>query len=252
MGVGRHIFILVLVLFGPAAFAEALTIAVASNFTRPAQALAAHYEETSGNPVRITTASTGKLYAQIENGAPFDILLAADADRPKMLEDSGLGAAHTRFSYAIGSLVLWSQDAALANENCRLLLENLDMRRLAIANPLTAPYGLAAKQFLEAENLWESVEPQLVYGENIAQTLHFVVSGNASLGLIARAQATDKRLPKAACQWSVPASMHKPIEQQAILLQRATDNDVATDFLSYLRSAAARELIAAHGYEVPD
>ena len=252
MSLVRSILSLVALLLLTQADAEPLTIAVASNFTRPAQELAAGFQEISGNAVRLTTASTGKLYAQIANGAPFDVLLAADADRPKMLEEAGIGVAGTRFSYAIGSLVLWSRDLALADENCRALLENLDSRRLAIANPLTAPYGVAAMQFLQAANLWESVEPQLVYGENIAQTLHFVVSGNASLGLIARAQATDKRLPKAACQWSVPASMHKPIEQQAILLQRATDNDVATDFLSYLRSAAARELIAAHGYEVPD
>jgi len=248
----RSILSLVALLLLTQADAEPLTIAVASNFTRPAQELAAGFEEISGVAVRVTTASTGKLYAQIANGAPFDVLLAADADRPKVLEDSGLGVAHTRFSYAIGSLVLWSRDLALANENCRALLENLDSRRLAIANPLTAPYGVAAMQFLEAANLWESVEPQLVYGENIAQTLHFVVSGNASLGLIARAQATDDRLPKAVCHWSVPASMHEPIEQQAILLQRASNNAVAVAFLSYLRTAAAREVISAHGYEVPD
>ena len=248
----RIIALLAALALAPAALAEPLTIAVASNFARPAQELAARYEDTSGNPVRVATASTGKLYAQIENGAPFDILLAADADRPKLLEDSGLGVAGTRFNYAVGSLVLWSRDPALAGENCETLLERLDSRRLAIANPQTAPYGMAAMQFLEAANLWDSVEHQLVYGENIAQALHFVVSGNASLGLLARAQATDERLPKATCSWSVPDSMHEPIEQHAILLHRASDNVVATDFLHYLRSAAGREVISAYGYEVPN
>jgi len=234
------------------ASAEPLTIAVASNFARPAQELAARYEDDSGNEVRVTIASTGKLYAQIENGAPFDVLLAADTQRPQLLEESGSGVAGSRFTYAIGSLVLWSRDPALAGESCKAQLRKLDSRRLAIANPLTAPYGVAAMEFLQAEGVWEGVQPHLVYGENIAQTLHFVVSGNASLGLIGRAQSMDERMPDAACYWSVPDSMHQPLEQQAILLSRASDNDVATDFLGYLRSATARELIAAHGYEVPD
>ena len=248
----RFIVLLMALVLAPAALADPLTIAVASNFARPAQELAARYEDTSGNPVRVTTASTGKLYAQIENGAPFDILLAADANHPRLLEDSGLGVAGTRFSYAVGSLVLWSRDPALAGENCETLLERLDSRRLAIANPQTAPYGVAAMQFLGKANLWDSVEPQLVYGENIAQTLHFVVSGNASLGLLARAQAIAERLPKATCSWPVPEPMHDPIEQHAILLHRASDNDVAMDFLHYLRSTAGREVISAYGYEVPD
>jgi molybdate transport system substrate-binding protein len=242
--------IIPLLLLAKAGFAEPLTIAVASNFAIPAHELAARFEKASTHRVRITTASTGKLYAQSENGAPFDILLAADKERPLLLEKSGLGVAGTRFTYAIGSLVLWSRDPSLSNTDCKSQLEKLGNRRLAIANPATAPYGVAAMQFLQADGAWDSVQARLVYGENIAQTLHFVVSGNASLGLIAGAQAKDTRLPESTCRWPVPLSMHQELEQQAILLQRASDNEAAADFLGYLRGADAREVITANGYEM--
>lgn len=246
----RGRLLLFLLLLAEAGNTESLTVAAASNFARPAHELAERFEKASGHDVRITTASTGKLYAQIENGAPFDILLAADKERPLLLEKSGLGVAGTRFTYAVGSLVLWSRDPALANSDCKLHLEELGKKRLAIANPTTAPYGAAAVQFLQADGAWEAVRPRLVFGENIAQTLHFVVSGNASLGLIASAQAKDARLPESTCHWPVPASMHQALEQQAILLQRASDNEVAAEFLGYLRGADAREVITANGYEI--
>lgn len=228
---------------------ETLTVAVASNFSRPAHKIAANFEAETGNAIRITTASTGKLYAQIENGAPFDVLLAADKERPRLLQESGLGVTGTRFTYAVGSLALWSRDPVFANTDCKAQLRKLGKNRLAIANPITAPYGMAAKDFLQSDGLWEAVQSRLVYGENIAQTLHFVASGNASFGLIAGSQASDVRLPEATCFWVVPRSMHRALDQQAILLQRATDNKVAADFLRYLRGAAVREIIAAHGYE---
>ncbi len=231
--------------------AESLTIAVASNFSRTAQEIAARYEQASGISVRITTASTGMLYAQIENGAPFDIVLAADALRPKLIEQSGIGVAGSRHTYAIGELVLWSRDKNWSVNGCRAALEDLGRRKFAIANPITAPYGAAAKEFLQAADLWESVRPNLVYGENISQTLQFVVSGNASLGLIARSQAADERLPESTCRWVVPDSMHKPIGQQAILLQRAADKEVALDFLRFLYGPIARLIISRHGYAVP-
>jgi len=232
--------------------AEPLTIAVTSSFTRPAQEIAAAYEGSSGNPVRMTTASTGKLYAQITNGAPFDIFLAADTQRPQLLERSGLGVAGTRFNYAIGSLVLWSLDPTLEAGSCKTAVDKLDSKRLAIANPVTAPYGLAAMEFLQAQGVWEKVRPNLVYGENIAQTLHFVVSRNASLGLIAGSQAADVRLPDATCHWPVPASMHQPLDHQAILLQHAAGNRAATAFLRFLRDDDARQIIHAHGYRLPE
>jgi molybdate transport system substrate-binding protein len=190
------------------------------------------------------------LYAQIINGAPFDILLAADAERPRLLEESGVGVTGTRFTYAVGALTLWSRDEELTGRDCREQLTRLGSKRLAIANPLTAPYGVASREFLEREGLWAITEPQLVFGENISQTLHFVVSGNASLGLIARSQALDSRLPEPTCQWPVPQAMHEPLEQQAVLLLRAASNDAATDFIAFLQSPVARKIIREHGYTV--
>lgn len=237
--------------FLSAASGETVTVAVASNFARPAHDIAKSFETSSGHSVRITTASTGKLYAQIVNGAPFDVLLAADKQRPQLLEDAGHGAAGTRFTYAVGRLVLWSQNSNAAAGSCTDALAGLGERHLAIANPLTAPYGVAAKDYLLGAGLWTRVEPRLVYGENISQTLHFVVSGNAEFGLIALSQAADARVPDAACEWLVPESMHRPIEQQAIQLQRSEQSPAAADFLAYLTGPESRAIIGEHGYRVP-
>lgn len=235
---------------GTAAAADTL-VAVASNFATTARAVATAYEREHGHSIRITTGATGRLYAQIVNGAPFDALLAADADRPALLEASGHAVGGSRFTYAIGSLVLWSADPAFADTDCRAALAELGDRKLAIANPETAPYGTAARQFLVAEDLWDRVSPHLVYGENIGQTLQFVASGNASLGLIANAQAVDERLPAATCRYPVPPTQHEPLEQQAVLLRHGGDDPAAAGFLAFLGGAEARGIIRAHGYEVP-
>lgn len=245
-------FCLALLLTGSRALAEEpLTIAVASNFAAPAHELAQRFEAISGHAVRITAGSTGKLYAQISNGAPFDILLAADQERPALLEEAGLGIAGSRFTYASGSLVLWSRDPAFAGVDCRAALARLGSSRLAIANPQTAPYGVAARQFLQSEGLWEAVRRRLVYGENIAQTLQFVASGNAGLGLIANSQAIDERLPEATCLWRVPDEAHDAIEQQLVLLRRAESDVAAHDFLAFMRGPHGKEIITAYGYRVP-
>ncbi len=232
--------------------AESITVAVASNFTATLQDLAARFEVESGHSVRVSSASTGKLYAQIINGAPFEILLAADVERPRLLEVSGHGVAGSRFTYAIGHLVLWSWDPKLSAIDCRRGLEDLGRQRLAIANPDTAPYGIAARETLISLGLWERVQPQLVVGENIAQALHFVATGNARLGFIAATQSLDARLPDATCTWSVPPELHRPIEQQAILLKRAADKSTVADFMEFLRGSAGRTIIARHGYTLPD
>ena len=251
----RVLSALVACVFGmltPNAGAESITVAVASNFTTTLHDLAARFEAESGHTVRVSSASTGVLYAQIANGAPFDVLLAADAERPRLLEADGHGVAGSRFTYAIGHLVLWSRNPALTGVDCRAQLENLGQQRLAIANPDTAPYGAAARDSLIGLNLWKRVQAQLVVGRNIAQTLQFVASGNASLGFIAENQMLDKRLPKTTCSWPVPPELHNAIEQQAILLRRAAENSVASDFLSFLRNAAGRAIIEHNGYAVPD
>jgi molybdate transport system substrate-binding protein len=196
----------------------------------------------------LSTASTGKLFAQIVNGAPFDVLLAADSDRPQRLESSGAGVAGTRFTYAIGELVLWSRRVS----DCRGNLERAGMGRIAIANPDTAPYGSAAREFLESSGLWERVESRLVIGENIAQALQFAATGNAELGFIARAQLGVPVLPEATCAWPVPTGTHAPIEQQALLLAHAASNPGARTFLEFLRGEAARAIIRRHGYRLPE
>jgi molybdate transport system substrate-binding protein len=221
---------------------------VASNFASTARDISEQFSRKSGTRVRITTASTGKLYAQIVNGAPFDILLAADTERPLRLETSGAGVRGTRFTYALGALVLWSRQV----DDCRAELQRADGGRIAIANPETAPYGAAARSFLRQSGLWDSLGDRLVVGENISQTLQFAASGNAALGFIARAQLQTPSLPPASCSWPVPETMHARIEQQAILLQRGADGIAAKSFLRFLRGEAGRAIIRRHGYGLPE
>lgn len=234
------------------AAAEVVTVGAASNFAAPVRELGARFESGTGHAVRISSASTGKLYAQIKNGAPFDVLLAADAERPERLLKSGDAVAGSRFTYAIGRLVVWSRDPRLSGASCRDALARDDLGHLAIANPETAPYGAAARESLIALGLWDRVRTRVVTGENIAQTLHFVASGNASLGFVAAAQLTAAELPDASCSWDVPGELHRPIEQQAVLLRRAAHNPVARRFLEFLKSEAGRAIVARHGYALPD
>lgn len=198
--------------------------------------------------MRITTASTGKLYAQIVNGAPFDVLLSADADRPRRLEISGAGVTGTRFTYAFGTLVLWSRQA----EDCRAALRSGDGGRIAIANPDTAPYGAAARSYLRQAGLWDALRERLVIGENISQTLQFAASGNARLAFIARSQLQAPSLPPASCSWPLPENQHDPVEQQAILLRRGAVSKGARAFIEFLRNDAGRAIILRHGYRLPE
>jgi len=240
--------ILPLFLFA-SADAEQIVVAVASNFIAPFEELAQTFQQATGHVVLSSTGSTGMLYASITNGAPFSVLLAADEQRPYLLEQSGDGIAGTRFTYAIGGLVLWSADPALSGADCRGQLDNLESLRLAIANPLTAPYGVAAMEFLMRVDVWDEAQDNLVYGENISQALQFVATRNANMGLLAASHVIDERLPAATCRWAVPASMHRPIEQQAILLR---DGKAGRAFLDFLRSSEGKDIIRAHGYEVSD
>ena len=225
-----------------------IRVAVASNFAATARELSSHFTSESGTEVRLSFGSTGKLYAQIVNGAPFDIFLAADTERPMLLEGSGHGVAGMRFNYATGALVLWSADPDLSGRDCREALLNCDFRRIALGNPITVPYGRAARDVLAHLELMEVAQQRLVFGESIAQVLQFTATGNATLGFIARSQTLQPELPVATCSWPVPESMHGPINQQLILLSRAADNAAARDFLVFMRSATAREIMTANGY----
>lgn len=241
----RRALLLLALVAWPAFADDTITVAVASNFSRPATELAARFADETGITVRISSGSTGKLYAQILNGAPFDAFLAADAERPALLEASGDAVAGSRFTYATGALVLWSR----SESDCLEALRSLDSGHIALANPATAPYGRAARDFLEAAGYWELVSARAVYGESIAQTLQFVATGNAALGFVARSQLATPQLPDATCTWDVPATSHTSIEQQAVLLKRAADSAAARRFIDFLRSAGARDILRRYGYE---
>lgn len=242
----RCALLLLLAIAVPAFAGDVVTVAVASNFSPAAAELSSRFSTESGVEVRISSGSTGKLYAQILNGAPFDLFLAADTERPALLERAGHAVAGSRYTYARGALVLWSREAA----DCLAVLADPEAGHVALANPDTAPYGRAAREFLEHEGLWDAVYGRAVYGENIAQTLQFVATGNAVVGLIARAQLGAAELPPAACTWEVPANTHASLDQQAVLLARAADNAGARRFHEFLRSPAAMGIIQSHGYEV--
>ncbi len=221
--------------------------AVASNFALPAQALAAEFERATSHTVSISAGATGKLYAQIVQGAPFDVLLAADAWRPERLEVEGHAVAGSRFTYAIGLLSLWSPRTDAFGDDPVAYLRAGGFRRLALANPDLAPYGSAAREVLEHLGLQGEFADRIVVAENLGQAHAMVDTGNADAGFLARAQV----IGRAGSHWSVPEAMHTPIAQQALLLKRAAENRAAAGFLSFLRTEAARRAIARSGYGLP-
>jgi molybdate transport system substrate-binding protein len=224
-----------------------IRVAAASNFADAMRALAASFEGQTGHHVTLSFGSTGKHYAQIRNGAPFDVFFAADAERPRLLEQEGVARRGTRFTYAYGRLVLWSPDKELVDPDGRVL-ERGNFRYLAIANPKLAPYGRAAREVLQARGLWDGLGGRIARGENVAQAFQFVNSGNADLGFVARSQIERLGPRVEGSCWDVPAALHRPIEQQAVLL-RATD--AARDFLTFVRSGHGFGIIRAHGYDTP-
>ncbi len=248
----NRLFIAVLLLLATAGVrAEELRAAVASNFADTAAELGRRFSAATGHDVEIVPGSSGKLYAQIVNGAPFDIFLSADIDRPARLEEAGLTVPGSRRTYAVGQLVAWSREAALDGSACLAALRPGVPGKVAIANPEIAPYGAAAREYLQREGLWEAVEPRLVLGENIAQTLQFATDGGAVVALVAAAQLEADGLPQGVCREPVPDDGHAPIEQQVVWLKRAAENPAAAAFIEYLASAKARELITESGYRMP-
>ena len=246
----RKLLLIAALLPGSLLADDVVRVAVASNFIQTAAKLSKHFSETTAVSVRISSGSTGKLYAQIINGAPFDVFLAADTERPRLLEQDGYAVPGTRATYATGSLVLWSRNERLRGRNCREVLQRGDYNRLAIANPETAPYGEAAMQFLVAEGLWQGVSSHVVYGENIVQTLNYAATGNATLAIVAASLMSYPGLPSTVCMWRVPQSSHAALNQQLVLLERAADDEAANSFVEYLRSDRAAAIIERDGYTV--
>ncbi len=247
----RYLVALAALAVSAAAFADEVQVAVAANFSAPMQAIAAEFERDSGHQARLVFGSTGQFYAQIRNGAPFEILLAADAETPARLEKEGGGVAGSRFTYAIGKLVLWSAKPGTVDDRGEVLRKG-DFKHLAIANPKLAPYGAAAVDTLTALKLLDAVQPKFVQAENIAQAYQFVASGNAELGFVALAQVYRDGRIAGGSAWLVPANLHPPIHQDAVLLERGKNNPAAAALLNYLRGDKVRALIKSYGYALPD
>ncbi|MGB0753752.1 MAG: molybdate ABC transporter substrate-binding protein [Candidatus Pseudothioglobus sp.] len=234
------------------AIADEIKIAVASNFYPTMKELVTHFEsitpnsDTTNNIVLIS-GSSGKHYAQILNGAPFDLFFSADKLRPNMLEKEEVFNNQSRFTYALGKLALWSPFNEYVDSDGQVLY-NDDFRFIAIANPKIAPYGIASKETLTSMNLWQDMEEKLVRGENIAQTFQFAKSGNAKLGFVSYSQILSLNSSSEGSYWLVPQDMYQPIEQQAILLK---DSSLGKDFLSFIMSDEALDIIKRNGYDLP-
>lgn len=222
-------------------------VAVASNFVRPAEEIAAAFSAATGHPVVLSLGATGALYAQISQGAPFAVFLAADEARPREAEAASLAVEDTVFTYAIGRLVLYSRSLNL--EDGASVLRNGSFEHLAIAEPGAAPYGAAAMEVLAALDLVEATAPRIVTGENVGQTLQFVDSGNAELGFVALSQVQDR---PASEFWVVPDEWYTPIRQDAVLLEAGRGDPVARSFVEFLKGETARAVIVAHGYDVAE
>lgn len=241
------IAILLLTFAGQSLSADSVRVAAASNFRNTLEEIALLFERQSGHQAVLIFGSTGKLYAQLVNGAPYDLFFAADSERPRQLEERGVSLTGQRYTYAIGRLALWSPGDSAAKPADRLA--SGDFRYLAIANPALAPYGRAAEETLRSLGLSKAVSGRLVKGENIGQTYQFVYSGNAELGFVAWAQLLTEGNEPAGSWWLVPDTMHRPIAQDVVQIREGV---AATEFFDFVRSGPAVEIIRAHGYSVSD
>ena len=227
--------------------ADEIRVAVASNFADTIREVAKGFENNTGHKVSVISGSTGKHYAQIINGAPFNLFFAADVRRARLLEEEGFIDAGSRFTYALGKLVLWSPAADYIDPHGRVVTDG-GFRYLAVANPRLAPYGRAAREVLQGRGVWSSLRGRMVRGENIGQTFQFVSSGNAELGFVSYSQIKRPGQPIKGSFWEVPQPLYSSIEQQAVLLD---DNDPARSFLDYVKSDEALEIIRGFGYGIP-
>lgn len=241
----RLFLILCLSLLPRLACAGEVTVALASNVYEPMQEIAQVFEAETGHEVRLVNGSTGKLFAQIQRGAPFDLFLAADQARPALLAEAG-GTLGPPVTYATGKLVLWSADPERVLDESTL--QRAAFRRLAIAEPTLAPYGLAAQQTLDALGQWDMLSDKLVMGENIGQTFAFAATGNAELGLVALSYVLSPSNPGPKAGWVVPGNLHDPIHQDMVVLSYAAQNGAALDFAAFLGGKTAKDILARFGY----
>ncbi|MGB5347107.1 MAG: molybdate ABC transporter substrate-binding protein [Woeseia sp.] len=249
LAVSLLLFLPLLQACGERSRSAAVTVAVAANFFETAARVAADFEREYSQPVTLISASSGKLYAQISNGAPFDVFLSADEARALALEESGRAVQGSGFTYALGRLTLWSPDPTFVLENGAQLLTAGNIRRLAIANPALAPYGIAARETLQSLGLWIALQERIVMGENVSQAFSMVATGNADAGLLALATVTSPANRLSGSRWDVPVNLYQPIRQRAVLLQHGAGSEGAQQFLEFLRAPATQALIRDAGYD---
>ena len=235
------------VFWSSVALAAEVKVAVAANFAAPMKDIAAAFEAQTGHKLAITPGATGKFYAQISQGAPFEIFLSADDETPARLEKEGKVVAGSRFTYAIGRLMLWSPKEGMVADGGEVLSGG-HFRFLAIANPKVAPYGIAAVQTMQKLGVLGKLESKMVQGENISQTHQFVTSGNADLGFVAMSQVWQNGRLKSGSGWIVPESYHDALRQDAVLLEAGKPSEAAKALMIFLKSDKAREIMAAYGY----
>ena len=232
-----------------AAQAAEAQVAVAANFAEPIKAIAAVLQKTTGHTLKISTGASGAFYTQIQNGAPFDVFLSADNERPAMLEQDGLTQPGTRFTYATGQLVLWSARPGRVDGQ-GAVLKAADLGKVAHANAKTAPYGAAALQVLDKLGLKDTLRPRLVQGESIGQTFNFVYTGNADVGFVALSQVLEGGQLRSGSVWVLPSTLYSPIRQDAVVLQRGAGNEAAQALVKLLQSPNVKDLIRSYGYSI--
>jgi len=239
--------VLALVLITTPALAAGVKVAVAANFTEPAKVIAARFKARTGHDATLSFGSSGQFYAQIANGAPFEVFLSADRERPEKAEAEGLAVAGSRFTYAVGRLVLYSKTPGRVDAKGAVLKAGR-FNKIAIADPKTAPYGVAAVETMRKLGVYETLAPRLVQGASITQAYQFVDTGAAELGFVALSQVVAV---KGGSRWVVPATDHTPIDQQAVLLKTGANSGAARAFMSFLKGPEARAIVRKYGYEVP-
>lgn len=231
------------------ALAAEAQVAVAANFAEPIKAIAAVLQKTTGHTIKVTLGATGKLYAQIKNGAPFDVLLSADTATPEKLEKEGLGQPGSRFTYATGKLVLWSAKVGRVDDKGQVL-KAADLGKVSFANPKVAPYGAATVQTIDKLGLTAALTPKLVQGESIGQTYTFASTGNADVGFVAMSQVLEGGRLKSGSMWVVPQELYSPIRQDAVVMQKSASNEAAQALMKLLKSPNIKDLIRSYGYEL--
>jgi len=248
---GLSVLGIVLALAAPLAAAPAQAadtqVAVAANFTEPAKEIAAAFKAKTGHTATLSFGSSGQFYTQMAHGAPYEVFLSADAERPKKAEDEGLGVPHTRFIYAVGRLVLYSKTPGLVDAKGAVLRSG-KFEKLSIADPTAAPYGEAAVETMRRLKVYDTLAPRIVKGSSITQAYQYVATGNAELGFVALSQVVNA---PGGSRWLVPAADHAPIQQQAVLLKTGEKNPAARAFLTFLKSRTAVAIIKRYGYEAP-